>query len=627
MGKKIFIGIIFIIIIAYYYYKTYIKKNTVLCEDGYGYTSSSKTECIKCNNNNTYIDSYGICQTCTGDTPYLNTDKKSCVNKCTNGYLYKDTCVPACPYGMYDNNGTCFFTCPNNMYVNNGTCVANCPTGTYNNNNTCVNSCIGSLSYIGNNNTCIASCTGLLPYNSNGTCVASCSGALPYNSNGTCVANCTGLLPYNNNGTCVASCTNDKKINGTTCVSNCTGLLSYNNNGTCVASCSGTLPYNSNGTCVANCSGSLYYNNDCVNSCWGSLPYKYNDTCVNKCKDNLPYNDNNICVSSCNNKLLNDNNCIDTCPGGKFLSNTSCVSSCVGDLPYINDSKCVAKCTGLLPYNMNGTCISTCTKNSPYNINGQCVNNCDSNMVVNGSNCYNTCPSNLYCLPVPTFLIDFEAYIPGTLYILPKGTVPNTVDVIGRFYSTSSVVNVSTTVNNTKISKCLYMYNNSSGYFYLPYSLTTVTEGAFCIWIMKPSTAVNDTNFTIFCNLKTDINNNIFSKILIDGNNNQLNYKYYTNSTTLSTSLENINNGILCDGNWHHIVISYNSTGVYAYYDGAFKMSSTNILPPDSRNSFSIGKNYAVTSNNSSLYFAEFRYYNKYLSSLDVYNVYNSSIY
>jgi len=107
----------------------------------------------------------------------------------------------------------------------------------------------------------------------------------------------------------------------------------------------------------------------------------------------------------------------------------------------------------------------------------------------------------------------------------------------------------------------------------------------------------------------------------------QLNYKYYTNSTTLSTSLENINNGILCDGNWHHIVISYNSTGVYAYYDGAFKMSSTNILPPDSRNSFSIGKNYAVTSNNSSLYFAEFRYYNKYLSSLDVYNVYNSSIY
>ncbi|CAD8049500.1 unnamed protein product [Paramecium sonneborni] len=211
-------------------YITCKSKCVLVLEDGY---YQDGNVCQKCDPKCSKCTSSTACQSCALNF-YL--EVQSCVNSCSNSYLYMDplsrSCVTKCPYILYhlESYGKrfCVADCAYKLYDQ---CVLKCPKGMYSKDKVCTKcpqyceecetatKCTKCLyGYYLENGSCLLSCINGKTDRKNVNCVDECDSSLFVYKN-ECLENCpTNPILYNNKKICSLSCPNNTYQNERECV-------------------------------------------------------------------------------------------------------------------------------------------------------------------------------------------------------------------------------------------------------------------------------------------------------------------------------------------------------------------------------------------------------------------------
>ncbi|CAK55961.1 unnamed protein product (macronuclear) [Paramecium tetraurelia] len=406
-------------------------------QDGF-YLDNGK--CFLCDPKCTKCTSSNSCSECSINF-YLEQD--SCVNYCSNQYLYMDpisrSCVTKCPLGLYHqesyNRRFCLFDC---IVKLDDQCVQSCPTGFYNENSFCrqcpfectecqsitfCSKCKAGLFL--EDNWCYPICNLKKTDRKNLICVEACNPDL-FEFENQCVENCpSDPIQFHYKSKCIQSCPASTFQQDQQCID-------------CHIQCSACFGPN-NDECYS-CTQGYYLDNNQI--CTQTCPYLYdslNQKCVFQCKSDQ-YLEQNQCVQKCNH-FLYDKQCVDICPSQTYQQNTECFNCSNNCLEcnsfgcikckvgsYLNDGICDSLC--LIMYNdIKHECVELCT-NQEYQYLDHCYSQCPNDTYEYQQNCLLDCPIktvqyNNFCFDCPercdVCLSESECLKCSNLYYLFNG--------------------------------------------------------------------------------------------------------------------------------------------------------------------------------------------------------------
>ncbi|XP_071477442.1 antigen WC1.1-like [Diadema antillarum] len=352
------------------------------CGDGY-YQVPGTNQCELCDPEcNTCAERADNCLSC--DAPrYLLNDR--CVEDCGigfYGYSRTRTCEPCSPYckncGDGDRDDACT-SCPDNTFLSNGRCISSCPAPLL------------------SKKLAIRIVDGTTPYEGrvevfvNGDWGTVCDDNFDFHA-ATVICRQLGYGPAvmavrspgfgPGTGKILID---DLKCNGTeselvNCAQSPFGENDCNHHEDAGVQCSGTSAIGATGACLASCERGYFAQEstcalcsasclECAGSpdhCMACKPNTFlqGSTCVESCSgsdfgNTLTWQceacDLHACGSCANG---NRNNICLTCPQGKFMRNSTCVTSCQPDM-FLRDDTCVSDC-GTAMYGHPG--MNTCQR-------------------------------------------------------------------------------------------------------------------------------------------------------------------------------------------------------------------------------------------------------------------------
>ncbi|CAK71010.1 unnamed protein product (macronuclear) [Paramecium tetraurelia] len=362
-------------------------KCILVLEDGY-YLNGN--QCVKCDPKCSKCTSATVCQACAKNF-YL--EVTSCVNFCSNEYLFMDpissSCVTKCPSTLYHlesfGKRFCVSDCPYKLYDQ---CVSACPSGMYPKDTICTqcpkycNECESAtkcssclFGYYLQDEQCQLSCTIGKTDRKNIKCVDECDPTL-FEYQNECLENCpTDPIVYKNKQICALSCpiaTYQDAQECRDCDSSCTSCIgpSYQD-------------------CIT-CSNGYYLDNQiCTQTC-SNLYDEVNKQCVLTCPTNL-YLDLDKCVAICSIYEYNSV-CVSTCPPLTYFLNKKC-HDCSENCQECNSIGCIKCAVGT--YLDDGLCNNYC----PYyynDVNNECAQLCPKDTYLYIDHCYSQCPLSTF---------------------------------------------------------------------------------------------------------------------------------------------------------------------------------------------------------------------------------------
>ena len=415
------------------------------------YASSNGKECLKTCHEGFYQMGNYCFRNCEGSNKYIDIPNYTCSSACSTDYYekipgYSDIyiCKNNCDLGQfkveYSGKFECVSECPQgkNHVTSENECKEVCETTQlkiikdikedytiYE----CIALCPDDKFYSETNKRCYSICKGndignpfsLTVEDSSGTiikrkCHNSCIYAGDdkykyYEEDKICIETCTLLIEQDTNR-CTENCDNDYykyEYNGE-CLHECPNNMRYlSPNYECIDICPGHKNYfPQNGyECIAGCEEGQYKEIILDNTNQPTGEYR----CVSNYGEKKYYKEDRILIDEClgNHYVIQDTNeCIENCDlitSHKYyyydpenddpnIHEKTCVLTCSGQKPFMEDNHCKHNCEYKLKYKQGeNICLAQCPDNFYDKGDGECVNSCkNENLYLYNGECIKYCP-------------------------------------------------------------------------------------------------------------------------------------------------------------------------------------------------------------------------------------------
>ena len=369
--------------------------------------SALNTTSMSLPGHNTSVDQYNCLDHCPSGLPWRY--ESTCILVCPNNtFEHRKYCLPSCPgktvafVNDTTNIGMCLDQCPSEWLLvsPDTTCLRMCPNYTYLYKNSCLSACPHNMVSFFNETTdkgyCLMQCPLDYPFLDNARCLSQCPTTSRFyvsiEGRFNCVDNCPWRTVYVlGEHECLDKCPNATD-HGVKCHSRCPADQPYQH---CVR------PYyraKESCSCVANCSGMFLIESTmtCVEECPSDLSYSVDGVCRNNCSVDKPligrqrYTSKSTkeCVSSCRNNeyVIEDKMaCSDQCPENRnFAVDGVCRSNCSNTKPFVQreytepiTKTCIEACSSLdVHADDEMVCLRSCPQHKPYKILKVCYSVC-----------------------------------------------------------------------------------------------------------------------------------------------------------------------------------------------------------------------------------------------------------